>query len=192
MKEYIIDKSSFIGGWYIPENICDEIILTYKKNKSKVREGECVYDNVRSINKDIKESFDINVNASNFDPPFNEYRKYLQECLEKYLEKYPDANRAGSFNINTEYNIQYYPPGGGYKTWHHESANKETSVRNLVFMTYLNDAKSAGTEFKYQQITTPCKKGLTLIWPTAFTHTHRGENSKDEEKYIVTGWYTYT
>jgi hypothetical protein len=56
---------------------------------------------------------------------------------------------------------------------------------------YLNNVKKAGTEFKYQGIKTECKKGLTLIWPSAFTHTHRGIINKKNEKYIITGWYSY-
>ena len=35
------------------------------------------------------------------------------------------------------------------------------------------------------------KKGLTLIWPATWTHTHRGIVSNDKEKYIVTGWYSF-
>ena len=42
--------------------------------------------------------------------------------------------------------------------------------------------------FKYQKLTTPAKKGLTVIWPTDFTHTHRGIISQ-HEKYIITGWF---
>ena len=55
-------------------------------------------------------------------------------------------------------------------------------------MTYLNTVPDAGTHFKYQDITTPAEKGLTLIWPPDFTHTHKGEISEKEEKYIITGW----
>ena len=57
-------------------------------------------------------------------------------------------------------------------------------------MTYLNDIDEGGTVFKYQKITTPSIKGLTLIWPTDYTHTHRGQVSK-ETKYIITGWFNY-
>ena len=46
-------------------------------------------------------------------------------------------------------------------------------------------------KFKYQNITAPCKKGLTLIWPTDFTHTHSGQISETHEKYIITGWFGY-
>jgi hypothetical protein len=58
-------------------------------------------------------------------------------------------------------------------------------------MTYLNTVENGGTEFMYQKLKTPAKKGLTLIWPTDFTHTHRGVINKDKEKYVATGWCSY-
>ena len=90
-----------------------------------------------------------------------------------------------------DYNIQYYKKGGGYKVFHCERSYPSTSKRVLVFMTYLNDVKDGGTEFKYQKVITPAKKGLTLIWPTDWTHTHRGQISLLGNKYIVTGWFEF-
>ena len=55
-------------------------------------------------------------------------------------------------------------------------------------MPYLNDVPDGGTHFKYQELTAPAKKGLTLIWPTDFTHTHKGQITDKHEKYIITGW----
>ena len=55
-------------------------------------------------------------------------------------------------------------------------------------LSYLNNNPDGCTYFKYQQIKTPAEKGLTLIWPSDFTHTHKGEISNKEEKYIITGW----
>ena len=55
-------------------------------------------------------------------------------------------------------------------------------------MTYLNNVEDGGTIFKYQNIKTKAKKGLTLIWPSDFTHTHKGEISNKKHKYILTGW----
>ena len=57
-------------------------------------------------------------------------------------------------------------------------------------MTYLNDVPDGGTEFFYQKVISPAKKGLTVIWPAEFTHLHRGQVSK-REKYIITGWYNF-
>ena len=60
-------------------------------------------------------------------------------------------------------------------------------------MTYLNDCLHAGTEFFYQNKRYQCKAGDTLIWPAAWTHTHKGEISKKQKttKYILTGWWRY-
>ena len=59
-------------------------------------------------------------------------------------------------------------------------------------MTYLNDIPNGGgTEFKfYPDFKVNDKKGLSLMWPTDFTHTHRGVVS-EYEKYIVTGWINH-
>ena len=48
-----------------------------------------------------------------------------------------------------------------------------------------------GTEFYYQNMTIQPKKGLTVIWPADWTHTHRGIVSPTQEKYIITGWFSY-
>ena len=59
-------------------------------------------------------------------------------------------------------------------------------------MTYLNDVKVGGeTEFKYQNLKIKPKKGLSLIWPTDFTHVHKGIVAPKEDKWIVTGWFKF-
>jgi hypothetical protein len=58
-------------------------------------------------------------------------------------------------------------------------------------MTYLNTVEEAGTEFKFQKFKATAEKGKTLIWPTDFTHTHRGVISLNKEKYIITGWLSF-
>ena len=193
LKKEKFPYNSFIGGWFMPNKICDDLIKYFKNNKEKHSEGRYGrFNNKAIVDKNSKDSIDLGIDPKVFDYPFGEYMKNLQNCLNKYLEIYPDANNCAKFNINEVYNIQYYPPKGGFKKWHYESGDSYTCKRNLVFMTYLNNVKNAGTEFKYQKIKTKCKKGLTLIWPSAFTHTHRGIISKRNEKYIITGWFSYT
>ena len=64
-------------------------------------------------------------------------------------------------------------------------------TRCLVYMTYLNDVNNGGTDFKFQNLTTPAKKGLTVIWPSDWTHLHKGQVSQTDTKYIITGWLNY-
>jgi hypothetical protein len=55
-------------------------------------------------------------------------------------------------------------------------------------MLYCNTLKNGGTEFPFQKKVLKAKEGKLVIWPSDFTHPHRGIVSLDEEKYIVTGW----
>jgi len=185
MKKYKLPKDSFIGGWFIPEKVCDELVSYYNKNNSRVVVGE-VKQNI--INKSVKDSSDLQILSDNFDPEVLEYRKYLQIVLEKYIKEYPEVDNYAHFNVSA-FNIQKYKPYGGFKIWHFERSSTYVANRILVFMTYLNSIKDGGTHFKYQKKKIPAIKGLTLIWPTDFTHTHKGVIT-NKEKIITTGWFS--
>jgi hypothetical protein len=187
INEHKFNYDSFIGGWYISDILCDEIVSYFKDNINISHEG--IAGGI--INKNLKDSKDIDISPNLIHPLFNEYRINLQKCLDEYIKKYKFINFYAKFNVNTSYHIQHYSVNGGFKKWHFENSSKTEANRILVFMTYLNDVEDGGTEFYYQKIKSPCKKGLTLIWPTGFTHTHKGQISKTKEKYISTGWFTF-
>lgn len=189
MIEEKLPFKSFIGGWYIPNKVCDELIKFYNKNPQFVKQGTVGDPTSPKIVKKNKESFDMCFDAS--DPVFKNYLPALQKCLDKYLEKYEFCNYADEFSILEPVQIQKYPKGGGFKTFHFERLSRFSMSRYLVFMTYLNDVSNGGTEFLYQKLKTPAKKGLTIIWPAEWTHTHRGIVSNTKEKIIVTGWYNF-
>jgi hypothetical protein len=87
------------------------------------------------------------------------------------------------------YKIQKTKIGGGYHIWHYESAIREQCNRLLTWILYLNDVHEGGeTEFLYQHMRVKPEQGTLVIWPAAFTHTHRGNPPLSNEKYIVTGW----
>jgi hypothetical protein len=196
MREYKIDKSHCIGGWFIDKNVCDQIIDMFKKTPDALKHIGAYgsYNTVEKIiDKNIKDSTDLKIDSNNLNYPINAYRENLQKCLDKYEEKFPEVkHQLQAFNVEeTGYVIQFYKKNGGFKIWHSERSGIETSKRVLVFMTYLNNVSDGGTYFKYQNLKIPAKKGLTLIWPSDWTHTHKGQISKKYEKYIATGWYSF-
>jgi hypothetical protein len=187
LKEYVLPYESFMGGWFIPEKLCDDIITYFNNNKNHQEPGKI--GEKRQLDFYQKDSTDMYINNNNFNYPFNEYQKYLFQVVKNIESRYVDIISQDRYGLVENYNIQYYPPKGGYKVWHcerHRNVN-----RNFDFMTYLNDVPDGGTEFKYQKIITQAKKGLTLIWPSDWTHTHKGQISNTNEKYIVTGWLGY-
>jgi len=164
-------------------SLCDELIdLFNQSNKSIGTTGNT--QGKSFIDKNIKDSIELGINPKNTNPIINQYLKELLLGLEQYYKKYINLPKV---SLEENFNIQYYPKGGGYKQWHSERSEK-FSKRYLVFMTYLNTIPNAGTEWLYQNYKTESIKGLSVIWPSDFTHTHRGIISNDYEKYIVTGW----
>ena len=87
-----------------------------------------------------------------------------------------------NYSVQEVVNLQKYEPNEGFKECHSERRGKTQQTRCLAWMTYLNDVPDGGTEFLYQQMTSPAKKGLTLIWPSDWTHTHRGVPSPTQDK----------
>jgi len=192
MKEYELDNITLMGGWYIPSKICNDLIKVI--NNSPLKNGMMYTDQGgQQVKTDLKESNEIGVEYFNQSEPFSTYKEYLNKVVSKYLNKYPYMQENTPFALRENYNLQKYPKGGGFKIWHFENDFKSplNKHRALVFMTYLNDVPDGGTEFTHQHLVTPAKKGLTLIWPAYWTHTHKGVISKTKEKYIATGWLNY-
>jgi prolyl 4-hydroxylase len=186
--------NNFIGQWVIDDiSICDEII-NYHKNSNKKHKGSILDIDSGKIqeNPNIKISTDVD-----FDKTSDIAKKYfneLQKVINKYIEQYKYCNEYGAWDIVEGVNIQHYKPNEGYFSFHTERISNKSPVNNrhLVFMTYLNDVDDGGeTEFYYQEIKTKPKKGLTVIFPADWTHTHRGITSPIQEKYIITGWLSY-
>jgi prolyl 4-hydroxylase len=178
-------ESKFIQGWYISESICDQILQSFKRLQDQslnVYLGEPKNYFVSSLTDE--KSYDSELS--------DRYKGELSLCLKKYLGTYQFACTNGKHYLFNDINVQYFKPPLHYSKFHCERTSNGNSIfRTLVFITYLNDVKENGeTEFFYQKTKIKPKKGLTIIWPTEWTHAHRGI-STNEDKYIVTGWFEY-
>ncbi len=195
------NKSLFIAGWYLDDtSICDKIIESHNSNPRK-RSGVFyrVVDGKSTSfsNQEVKDSIDSDLDDN--DELSRRYGKeVLQPAIDEYVELYPECAQTG-FNVQENVNIQHYKPGGGYKEWHCERNSSNSSLRHLAFMTYLNTVNdwmwwrnNGGTQFKYQKLRIKAEKGLTLIWPTDWMHTHKGIISNNQDKYIATGWLHFS
>jgi len=189
---FINQNNNFISGWYIDKNLCDNLIDFYENDNTKspgITYGE---GGVKTDPK-VKDSMDLDIAQYNHLPLFKNYLNNLALVIEHYKKKYIFANEnVTTWKISQTYNIQRYYPNQGFHKWHCERSSQATNNRHLVFMTYLNDITDGGeTEWYYQKIKVKPEKGLTVIWPSDWTFTHRGLVSKTQTKYIATGWYDF-
>ena len=113
------------------------------------------------------------------------------EAYPLYAQKYSYLKKLATHNI-LEVKIQKTKIGEGYHTWHCENAEMKARNRILAFMLYLNDVDEGGeTEFLYQKCRFKPQKNTLMIWPSQFTHVHRGNPPLSNDKYIITGWVEY-
>jgi len=187
MKEHNFELNTLMGGWYISEKICDNLVSYFKENEDKYLPGKAG----GKVNTDMKDSIDLQIDKKYKNSFINDYEKALDDVMINYRDKYSALKKQQPYSLHEDWNIQYYKPNGGFKTWHCENSYYDSvSPRILVFQTFLNDVDGGGTEFLYQNQLVNAKKGLTIIWPAYWTHTHKGQISNKNEKYIATGWFS--
>lgn len=178
----INDAWNFIGGWYIDEELCDRLVADFENRKSEHLQAH----SARGYNY---------VNSLAMDPDLITVYEYsLQRVVDEYKKFYKYSHESmAAWSLSSTYNFQKYEPGRHYSVWHCENnGNPQYFRRHLAFMTYLNDVTDDGeTEFLYQNVKIRPEKGLTLVWPAAFTHTHKGIPSPTQEKYVTTGWFEF-
>jgi hypothetical protein len=189
MKEHHVNSlNNFICGWYLDDTaICDTVIdwFTNLEFSPTTKQAVSDLDGGRSA---TYSSCDTNQSC------WKPYLNAITPCVQEYVKKYPVSDMYCASSLeNNKFNVQHYAPGEGFKRYHTERTGEPTDCfRNLVFMTYLNDVEDKGeTEFLHQELKIKPEKGLTLIWPTDWTFTHRGIPSLTQEKYIATGWFKY-
>ena len=189
----------FIGSFKIDETLCDRLVELHKHadKQGLVVRGVLGGPNDKLIvNTDRKDSYDLGIvtvpDEMLEDYGIPEYYLELKRCVDEYIDQHPILRNVGPYRIMETPIIQHYKPGGGYKFEHFERTGMSTATRMLTWMTFLNDVtEGGGTTFTYQDTTVKAEKGKTLIWPSDFTHSHLGEVSETQDKYIITGWLNY-
>jgi len=175
--------SNFIETYKIPHDICENFIKYHKKNKEYKKLGTMGRKGM--VDKSVKDSIDVTFYNETTEKFILKFFNLLSKAVTSYIHKYKITSAVRTF---IAHNIQHYEKNGGYFKQHYERQNLYNLNRELVYMLYCNNVKNGGTFFPFQQKRLECNKGDLIIWPAHFTHPHYGVISKENEKYIVTGW----
>lgn len=192
-----IEYKDFIGVFtdVFPEGFCEHMVSEFERFNS-IGAG-----NSRQKSEDISKLLKTDTqifNGNNLDfLPFNERNTIdiffdgLQKCFLAYSNEYAALKDIQISCKNMK--LQRTSSGEGYHLWHSEQGNDRNSNRGLVYMLYLNTLPleaNGETEFLYQQRRISPVGNTMVLWPAAFTHTHRGNPVYgDNCKYIITGWF---
>jgi len=195
-----VDYKGFIGiyGDVYPEGYCQHLISEFDRlesfgagsNRIQSEEAKRHEKNDYQIGLSLRGHDAKDFDGKNVVPIFFDG---LQKCYEEYVSMYSSLSN-GRIR-GTVMKMQRTGPGGGYHVWHGEQGNGDQANRVLVYMLYLNtlEPEEAGeTEFLYQQERYRPIENTMILWPAAYTHTHRGNTVfGNRSKYIVTGWFYY-
>lgn len=176
------------------EEYCDRIVELFEKASDKGFTLNRQQDeNVTTLQKNDEQVFPSEViDMEMFSREAQQFNHTLwTEIYPHYAEIYGALHASDPHTCYT-WKIQKTKPGGGYHIWHYESSDRTSSKRILTWILYLNDVEDGGeTEFLYYGKRVSPKKGTLVLWPAAFTHTHRGNPPLKDNKYIVTGWIEF-
>ena len=196
MKRLDIGKGNltpnFIGSWVIQPSLCDKIIAYYENNQRKQIQGLLG----EGIDLNIKNRLDITLSPKELNLKTNQiYKTYFEslfECYQDYNLQWPFLETLVNHLEIGKFNLGKYIPGQHFQKIHCERMGVNSLHRLFAFMTYLNDVEDGGsTYFNHYDLEIKPQKGLTLLWPAEWTHSHKGNVLKSGTKYIITGWLSF-
>ena len=169
------------NGWTMQRHEYDTSNITEKKDESMNLGDSRLFNNIENDDECAK------ITQANH----KEFLEYLNDVIiPEYQGAYPILKEARLKVWQGK--MQKTTRGGGYHIWHCESLSKVSRDRALAWMVYLNDVEEGGeTEFLYQKTRFKPSAGDILVWPTQFTHMHRGNPPISNDKYILTGWVDF-
>ena len=169
MKNFILIEDNFFD-----KKLCQDIIEKYQ---NKVIKGE------------THTGYDHHI-MQNDDTLINEqlYKK-LPSAVKNYLKLYPESNLTDSKWNLQEVRFKHFKPGYFYSKWHSEVSYYSPN-RILNMMIYLSE-HNCGTEF-FDGSVIKSEIGRLTIFPSYFTHTHRGQICpENKNRYILGGYFTF-
>ena len=177
----------------LSKDACNNIIA-YFNDHPNLEQGRTG----KGIRKDIKNGKNLTVlfkDCSKFmyDQLVSDILPSLNIGMEKYKKRFPFLEEVSYWTMDNKFNIQRFAgEEEGYFVRHCERGNADPRSNNrmLVWMIYLNNAKS-GTRFYYPTRDVKAKQGRLVIWPADWTYPHSGIIPNRGEKYLMTGWYSY-
>ena len=172
---------SFIERYTIEDNICEGLIDYYKNNEDyKIKD---------------KQVSSVALYTQNKNQWVKAHQEAILQCIKEYCEKYKINETKLGLNNGSVINC-YFPTIGNLNYFYERDCISNQgnliSSRTLIYVTYLNDIKEEGeTDFYWQKLKIKPKKGLTLIWPTEFTHIYKHLPTPNKSKYLITGYVNY-
>ena len=202
---------NFIGIYKnaLSDNTCDLLKEVFNNAKDQQRQG--TVGTYGMVSPKIKQSTDLNIldllKTDSRVPQvlLPQIKQALDMGMVSYLKEFPFStalkdtpedklmeNLLGDYSFfNDAIVMQKYNKGkDGFHSFHEDNGSLDPTLsRVLVCMFYINDVEKGGeTEFYHYDLKVKPTKGTLIIFPTYFTHLHKGHIPITDDKYILNIW----
>ena len=168
IKDFILVKKNFLSK--------DKCLSLIERFKDKVRPGER-----KGFGYD---AFDMEETAD-----FDEIDNTLRPFVRAYIKKFPEVHITWDKWALTSMRFKKFNPGKAFTAWHSEHSRRY-STRILNFQLYLS-THNCGTKF-YNGKVIKSEIGKAVIFPSYFTHTHKGQRCPNRKtRYLITGYFNF-
>jgi hypothetical protein len=190
MNDFVFVKDDVYSAEF-----CASVIAYYERMVDSGFGLSRKVEGVSRTKKDDVTVFPTEANLIDLSATATVFKKFSDDfwghCYREYADQFDILAELENHTIYSA-RIQKTKIGGGYHVWHCENTNRRSSGRFLAYTVYLNDVCEGGeTEFLYYPKRVKPKAGSVMIFPSGFTHTHRGNPPISNEKYIITGWIEF-
>ncbi len=186
----ISEPNHFIGAWNINDGIMSEII-DYFNSSHESHEVTKLASGLLDKNK--RDSIQLSVTPKEIEKNnltfFKNYLLEIKKCLNDYNKEWDLLSHSLKKSYISKISIEKFLISGHHIDYHFARLNISSSHKVLTWITLLDDVKEneGSTEFKYLDCNIQPKKGLTIIFPSDWTHAHRQNILKTQEKFILHG-----
>jgi hypothetical protein len=126
-----------------------------------------------------------------YDFDYQLIEKEIEILVQEYRKHYPAVDMFKDHWHFSNPRFKHFPPGHAFSHWHCDHG-VEHSLRIASILIYLTNHKT-GTQFLTQNKTIPAQTGRAVMWPTSYTHVHRGQLCPDKiDRYIISTYATLT
>ena len=149
---------------------------------------------INLLESNEKQKFEYPLNYLAYELSDQDNQKFLEKynfnlydnIVSSYVNKFPEINLTKDKWKISSFKLKKFLPKNFFEVWHSEH-NKENQ-RIACVILYLSD-HNCGTEFYSKEIVIS-KKGRLMVFPTYWTHTHRGQPCpENKNRYIMSAYF---
>jgi len=149
-----------------------------------IKEFEARKDIARLYDTPGYKFLQLELNQTDLLPLAHAFCHYLAPFIEDYFNSLKLASYVNATSFEAV-RIKKYEKGGDFEFKPHiDAANKETAVRYLVFILYLNDNDGL-TSFPTLGFSFKPRQGSVILFPPHWMFPHTGHAPTDTDKYIM-------